>query len=173
MMNGDFYELVKGRYSCRKFSDKKVEQDKIDYILEAARVAPTAVNYQPQRIFVLQSKDALAKVGECTKYSFDAPLNFLICYDKEKSWKRGYDGDDSGNVDAAIVTTHMMLAAYEVGIGTTWVGSFNPNKVKELFALPENIVPIAFLPSGYPAEGAHPAHLHEERKAITETVEYI
>ncbi len=172
-MDGKFLELAKSRYSCRKFADKKVEQDKIDYILQAARVAPTAVNYQPQKIYVIESESALAKVGECTKYSFDAPLNFLVCYDKEISWKRGYDGDDSGNVDAAIVTAHMMLAAYDVGIGTTWVGSFNPQKARELFDLPDNIVPVAFLPSGYPAEDAHPAHLHEKRKEFSETVEYI
>ncbi len=172
-MDKTFLELAKARYSCRKFSKTKVEKEKIDYILEAARIAPTAVNYQPQKIFVIESEAALSKVSECTKYSFDAPLNFLVCYDKEASWKRGYDGDDSGTVDASIVVTHMMLAASEQGIGSTWVGSFNPAKVYELFDLPENYVPVAFLPMGYPAEDAHPAHLHDKRKDLSETVKYI
>lgn len=168
-----FNELSRTRYSCRKFSDKKVEGEKVDYILKAAQLAPTAVNYQSQKIYVLQSEEALSKVGGCTKYSFDAPLNFLICYDKNVSWKRGYDGHDEGIVDASIITTHMMLAAAEQGLGTTWVGSFDPAKARELYKLPENIIPIAFLPTGYPAPDAHPAHLHDKRKDLSETVEYI
>lgn len=169
----DFLELAKGRYSCRKFSDAKIDREYIKYILEAARIAPTAVNYQPHKIFVLESKTSLEKVKQCTKYSFDAPLNFLVCYDKDASWKRGYDGHDSGDIDASIIVTHMMLAAWEKGLGTTWVGSFNPEKTSELFELPENYVPVAFLPTGYPAEDAAPAHLHEKRKAIDEFVTHI
>lgn len=80
-----FNELAKARYSCRKFSDKEVEQEKMDYILKAAQLAPTAVNYQSQKIYVLKSEESLSKVAECTKYSFNAPLNFLVCYDKEAS----------------------------------------------------------------------------------------
>ncbi len=169
----NFLELAKERYSCRKFDTRKVEKEKIDYILEAARVSPTAANYQPQKIYVLESEESLALVSECSKYSFNAPLNFLVCYDKNISWKRGYDGMEEGPVDASIVVTHMMLAAMDVGIGSTWVGSFNPSKTVEKFKLPENIVPVAFLPMGYPAEDAHPAPLHEKRKELSETVEYI
>jgi nitroreductase len=169
----DFNELAKKRYSCRKFSEKPVEREKINYILEAARLSPTAVNYQPQRIYVLESKESLAKVGECTKYGFDAPLNFLVCYDRNESWKRGYDGADFGQVDAAIVITHMILAAAEQGIGSTWVGSFDPAKAAELFSLPENIIPAALVPMGYPAEAARPSHLHEKRKELNKTVVFI
>lgn len=168
----DFSELVGSRYSLRKFSDKAVEQDKIDIILEAARVAPTAVNYQPQKILVLTDKTALRKVNACTKFGFDAPLNFLICYDSSVSWKRGNDGKEEGDIDAAIVTTHMMLAAASVGLGTTWVGSFNPDDVREQFNLPESYVPVAFLPTGYAAEDASPAPAHGLRKDLAETVFY-
>ena len=83
-----------------------------------------------------------------SKFAFNPPLNFLVCYDKETSWTRGNDGHDAGEIDAAIVATHMMLAAKSVGLGTTWVGSFNPKDVKEQFNLPENYVPVAFLPTG-------------------------
>ena len=168
----DFSELAKNRFSLRKFSDKLVEQEKIDIILEAARVAPTAVNYQPQKILVLTDKDVLGKVNSCTKFGFDAPLNFLICYDSSVSWKRGNDGKEEGDIDAAIVTTHMMLAAASVGLGTTWVGSFNPDDVREQFNLPENYVPVAFLPTGYAAADASPAPAHELRKDLSETVVY-
>ena len=171
MMN--FNELSKSRYSCRKFSDKAVEKEKIDYILKAAQLAPTAVNLQPQRIYVIESKEALAKVDSCTKYGFNAPLNFLVCYDTETSWKRGCDGEDFGSIDASIIITHMMLAATEQGLGTTWVGSFDPAKTREVFSLPENIIPISFLPTGYPAADAHPSHLHDKRKDIEDTVEFI
>lgn len=168
----DFSELAKNRFSLRKFSDKAVEQEKIDIILEAARVAPTAVNFQPQKILVLTDKDALGKVNACTKFGFDAPLNFLICYDSSVSWKRGNDGKEEGDIDAAIVTTHMMLAAASVGLGTTWVGSFNPDDVREQFNLPESYVPVAFLPTGYAAADAAPAPAHGLRKDLSETVFY-
>lgn len=168
----DFSELVRSRFSLRKFSDKAVEQDKIDIILEAARVAPTAVNYQPQKILVLTDKTALQKVNACTKFGFDAPLNFLICYDSSVSWKRGNDGKEEGDIDAAIVTTHMMLAAASVGLGTTWVGSFNPDDVREQFNLPESYVPVAFLPTGYASADAAPAPAHGLRKDLSETVFY-
>lgn len=168
-----FNELAKARYSCRKFSEKAVEKEKIDYILKAAQLAPTAVNLQPQKIYVITSPDALAKINDCTKYGFNAPVNFLVCYDKSVSWKRGYDGEEFGSVDASIVITHMMLAASEQGLGSTWVGSFDPAKVREVFGLPENIIPVSFLPTGYPADDAHPAHLHDKRKELSETVIFI
>ena len=139
----DFLELAKNRFSLRKFSDKKVEKEKIDYILAAMQAAPTAVNFQPQRILVLTDEKELEKVSKCTKFAFNPPLNFLVCYDKETSWTRGNDGHDEGEIDAAIVATHMMLAAKSIGLGTTWVGSFNPKDVKEQFNLPENYVLVS------------------------------
>lgn len=168
----NFSELAKSRFSLRKFSDKKVEQEKIDKILEAAQYAPTAVNFQPQKILVLTDEAALKKVNSCTKFGFDAPLNFLVCYDSTVSWKRGNDGKEEGEIDAAIVAAHMMLAAADIGLGTTWVGSFNPDDVREQFALPESYVPVAFLPTGYAAEDAQPSPKHTERKPLCETVFY-
>lgn len=166
----DFLELANNRFSLRKFSDKKVEKEKIDYILAAMQAAPTAVNFQPQRILVLTDEKELEKVSKCTKFAFNPPLNFLVCYDKETSWTRGNDGHDEGEIDAAIVATHMMLAAKSVGLGTTWVGSFNPKDVKEQFNLPENYVPVAFLPTGYPSDDAEPSAAHSSRKNLNETV---
>lgn len=168
----DFLTLAKERFSLRKFSDKEVEQEKIDIILAAAQTAPTAVNFQPQKILVLTDKEQLEKVNKCTKFGFNAPLNFLVCYDKEISWKRGNDGHEEGEIDAAIVATHMMLAAADIGLGTTWVGSFNPVDVREQFNLPENYVPVAFLPTGYAAEDAKPSDAHVIRKPLSQMVFY-
>ncbi|KNF09093.1 nitroreductase [Gottschalkia purinilytica] len=168
----DFLELVKDRYSVRKFCSKKVEKEKLDLILEAGRVAPTAVNYQPQRILVLDTEDSLSKLRDCTPYHFDAPLALLICYDNTISWKRSYDGKDMGDVDVSIVTTHMMLEVANLGLGSTWVGHFDPKKMSETFELPENIIPVALLPIGYPDETSVPHIYHDKRFDIGVTVSY-
>ena len=115
----DLMNLLKERYSVRNFSDKKVEKEKINAILDAGRLAPTAVNFQPQRILVLESEQSLANLKECTRYHFEAPLAFLICYDNTVSWKRAYDNKDMGEVDASIVATQMMLEITNLGLGTT------------------------------------------------------
>ena len=155
-----FFELAASRYSVRSYSQEAVEGEKLARILEAGRIAPTACNNQPQRIKVLCGADDLAKVDQCTPCRFNAPAVLLICYDNTVSWKRKFDGADSGEVDAAIVTTHMMLAAHELGLGTCWVMYFDQAKTSALFALPENIIPLAMLPLGYPADDAAPADLH-------------
>jgi nitroreductase len=166
----DFLSLAEKRYSVRKFADKPVEKEKLDEILEAGRLAPTACNNQPQKIIVANDKASLEKVSKCTRYGFGAPVVLIVCYDKGESWKRAFDGKDMGDVDAAIVTTHLMLEAADLGLGSTWVGSFDPDAARKEFALPENIVPVAFLPIGYPANDAVPSGNHASRKPITETV---
>lgn len=167
----NFTELAKCRYSCRKFSDREIEKEKIEHILEAGNLAPTACNLQPQRILVLNDKAQLEKVKECTRFGFDAPLNFLICFDKSVSYKRG-DGKEFGEIDVSIVATHMILKATELGIGSTWVGAFNPIKTREVFNVPESFEIMGFFPMGYPAEDAKPASFHESRKPLSETVFY-
>lgn len=166
----EFLKLAKDRYSVRKFCDKKIEKEKLDLILEVGRVAPTAVNYQPQRIFVLDTEEALSKLKACTTYHFHAPLALLICYDKTVSWKRSYDGKDMGEVDVSIVATHMMLEVTNLGLGSTWVGHFDPQKIEDVFELPENIIPVALLPIGYPDETSIPHPNHNKRFDIGVTV---
>ena len=159
----DFLELVKERYSCRSFSDKKVEKALLDKILEAGRLAPTAVNFQPQRIFVLQEEEQLRKLSECTAYGWNAPVIMIVCYDKDVSWKRKFDNQDEGIVDTSIVTTHMMLEIVNLGLGTTWIGAFDPEKVKTAYNIPANYEVVALLPVGYPSENAKPSEQHEKR----------
>ncbi len=171
-MTNNFHDLAACRHSVRKFSGQPIEKEKLDRILEAGRIAPTACNYQPQRILVLQSEQARTKLKECTAYHFDAPVVLLVCYDKTKSWKRSFDGDDSGTVDASIVTTQMMLQASELGIGSTWVGFFDPQKIRGVFKLPSDYVPVALLPLGYPAEDSQPSPMHAKREPVENTVFY-
>lgn len=167
----DFAQLEKARYSLRKFSDRPVEQEKLDLVLEAARCAPTAHNKQPQRIFVLKSAEAMEKADACAASHFHPPLMLVVAYEAKKAWVRDeFDNKNHGEIDAAIVATQMMLQAAELGLGTTYVGMFDPQALLERFPEMEGCTPIALLPIGYPAEGAHPARLHEDRRPMEEIV---
>ena len=168
----EFDKLIKERFSVRNFLDKKVEKSDIDKILSAGHIAPTGCNFQPQRILVIQSDGAIQKLKECTKCHFNAPTALLVCYSKEACWKRRYDGASSGEIDASIVTTHMMLEAASIGVGSTWVMHFDPNAMRETFAIPEDLEPVALLVMGYPAEDAAPIAMHSEFKEMEELVKY-
>lgn len=165
----EFIDLAKKRYSVRKFSDKKVSRNDIDLILEAGRLAPTAVNYQPQRILVLDEEKDIEKLNECMKYHFNQTLAFVICYDKNISWKRKYDDKDMGEVDASIVATHMMLQAASINIGSTWIGHFKENLVRDKFNVPSNYEIIAILVMGHIHEDCKPHELHNNRLDLSET----
>ncbi|MDR0531260.1 MAG: nitroreductase family protein [Oscillospiraceae bacterium] len=163
-----FLQSAADRYSVRKFNATPVEDDKLAAILEAGRIAPTACNYQPQRVKVVTGDD-LAKIDESSPCRFGAPLVLLICYDNKISAKRGtIDGKELGEIDASIVTTHLMFAAHEQGLGSCWVAHFDPAKLAELFALPENIIPLALLPIGYPADDVKPAAMHTRKNTLEE-----
>lgn len=168
-----FLRLAKDqRYSVRKFKDQAIEKEKLDLILEAGRIAPTAANFQPQRILVIEAATAREKLKQCTSWHFDAPVALMICYDKTTCWKNKTNGTIGGDVDASIVTTHMMLQAAELGLGTTWVGAFDHQKARELFDIPDYLVPVALLPIGYPADGVEPHPWHFKRFDIGHTVFY-
>lgn len=167
----DFLELVKERYSCRSFSTKEIEKEKILQILEVARLAPTARNFQPQRVLVLDKKEELQKLSFCTKYGWNAPVVMILFYDKLVSYKRDkYDGKEFGDIDTSIVATQMMLEIQSLGLGTTWVGAFNPKKLMEIYEVPENLIPVAILPIGYPSDLARPSELHFKRNEISDFV---
>ena len=165
-----FIDLAKDRYSVRKFSDKPVEKEKLDKILQAGQIAPTAGNTQPQRVLVVENEETIEKIRKCSKCHFNAPVVLVICYDNTISFKG--NGFDLGIVDASIVTTHMMLETADIGLGATWVQNFDPDAVKKEFSLPENIVPLTILPLGYPADDAKPTPMHVSRKPLNETVSY-
>ncbi len=167
----DFLELVKEkRYSVRKFKTDKIEKEKLDYILEAGRLAPTAANFQPQRILVIQSEEGLEKVKECTRYQFGAPCVLLVCFDNTTCWKSSQNGNrNGGDVDTSIVLTHIMLAAADQGLGSTWVGAFSHDKARELFNIPEYLQPVAMLPVGYATDDYLPNPWHTKRFELGHT----
>ena len=168
----DFEKLITERYSVRNFKDEHLPQDVIDEILEAGHKAPTGCNFQPQRILVLNNDESISKLKGCTKCHFGAPTAMLVCHNKEESWKRVYDGAISSPVDAVIVTTHMMLAAQNEGVGTCWVMHFDPAAMREEFNIPQNIEPVALLVMGYPSDDARPIEMHYKFRPMDETVVY-
>jgi nitroreductase len=167
---GTFAELATTRYSVRTFKDTPVEQEKIDQLLEVARVAPTACNNQPQRLIAVTAPDKLGFIDQSTSCRFGAPLVFIIGYDRDVCWVRPFDGETSGVVDASIITTHLILEAADIGLGSVWVMHFDPAKLRELFALPDNIIPVALLPVGYPAPDAEPNPRHFESKPLEDLI---
>ena len=169
----DFAKLSAERYSLRKYSDRPVEAEKLALILESGRNAPTAHNLQPQRIFVLRSPEALEKADACTAAHFHPPVILVVAYDPEAAWKRETDGKNHGEIDAAIAATQMMLQAADLGLGTTYVGMFEPEKLWAAFPEMQGTMPVAMLTLGYPAEGAHPSRLHASRKPLEELVKYL
>ena len=169
-----FLELAKKRYSVRSFKDAPIEEEKLNLILEAGRVAPTACNFQPQKIYVAKSEESRKKLASVCPCTFDAPVVLVICYDRNRNWKNKLmPGYESGETDAAIVCTHMMLQAADLGIGSCWVGYFNAQVVSDILGLPENLTVSALLPMGYPTENAVPAPLHAQYRAYDDTIAEI
>lgn len=128
----NFLELAKKRYSVREYDSRPVEKEKIDKILEAAHVAPTAANLQPVKLIVVQEKEQLNKLSKAANI-YHAPLAIIVCADHEKAWVRPFDQKQTTDIDASILTDHMMLQATELGLGTVWVCYFKPDIVKKSF----------------------------------------
>lgn len=169
-----FHELAHARYSVRSFQNIPIEEETLTLILEAGRVAPTACNYQPQKIYVAKSEESRKKLASVCRCTFDAPVILVVCYDRTRDWKNKLmPGYESGETDAAIVCTHMMLQAFELGVGSCWVGYFNARSVAEILGLPEHITVSALLPMGYPAENAQPLPLHSQLRDFADTVSEI
>ena len=168
-----FLQLSESRFSVREYSQKPIESDKIEKILRVAQLSPTAANKQPQKIYIITKEEDKKKLTTITKYTFNAPMFFLVCADKNKAWKHRTEELYSTEIDGSIVTTNMILEAHDLGLGSVIVRSFKTEKLKQLFNIPENIVPIALLPMGYPKEGTKPSETHFERKDLKEMVEYL
>ena len=167
-------ELTQKRYSVRKFSDRPVEPEKLKTILAAGNAAPTAKNLQPQRIYVLQSEEALAKLDTLTHCRYGAKTVLLFTYDANEDWKNPLEeGVHSGIEDASIAATHIMLAATELGLDTCWCNYFANSKLEQTFELPESEKSVLIMPIGYASESAKPAPGHSQKKELAETVRYL
>lgn len=169
----EFTEVIKNRYSCKKYSGRQVEPEKLEAILEAGRLAPTAKNLQEQHVYVLQSEEMLAKIDGVTPCRYGAPTVVVVAFDKNNVFTYPGGKRDSGVEDATIVATHMILAAANEGVDSCWVNFFDPEKLASDLALPENEEVLMVMDLGYAAEGAGPLANHGSRKALTETVTYL
>lgn len=165
----EYNELIKKRTSTRKFSNKEVEKDKINKILESGRLAPTAKNIQPIKIYVV-TKDNLSKIDASTPCRYNAQTVLIICGDKEESYVK--DGHPIYDIDASIVTTHMMLEATNLGVDNIWIEYFDSKILKKEFKIPENLDPVALLPIGYKDENCPISPMHNKRKSLEELVEW-
>ena len=161
----DFLQLSKIRYSVLEYDRRPVEQEKIDKIIEAGIAAPTACNNQPQRILIIDNDEGRQRLNHVVPSKNYVPIAFLVCYDKQACWTRPMDGKGSGDIDASIVTTHMMMEATELGLGSIWVMYWDPLKMKEEFDLADGLEPVALLIAGYKAETARPRNGHMVRKS--------
>lgn len=169
----EFKEVIRKRFSCRKYSDKPVEAEKLAAVLEAGRLAPTAKNLQEQCIYVLQSEEALAKVDSMTPCRYGAPVVIAVGFDKNNVYTYPGEQKNSGDEDATIVATHMILAAADEGLGSCWLNRFDPQQTAEIIGLPENEELVMLMDIGYAAEDAEPSPKHESRKDLSETVKFM
>ena len=169
----EFSEVVRNRYSCKKYSDKKVESEKITAILEAGRLAPTAKNLQEHHVYVLQSGESLAKIDAATPCRYGASTVIVVAFDKNNVFTYPGGKRDSGIEDASIVATHMILAAANEGVDSCWINFFDPEKLAKELSLPENEEILMLLDLGYAAEGAGPLPNHSSRKSVDDFVTYM
>jgi nitroreductase len=169
----DFLELAQKRYSARKYDGKKVEADKLEKILEAARVAPSGQNKQPIKLLVLQDAKDLEKVSKATgphaPSVFHAPLVIIACGDHNTAGVIPFNNKSVVDIDTSIATDHMMMEATALGLGSVWICGFDPEVISREFNLPEHIEPINILAIGYAAgQPASPNRHDETRKSLDE-----
>ena len=165
-------DIAKKRYSVRKYADKPVEKEKLEKILACAHVAPTAANLQPVKLLVVQDKERLKSIAKAGNI-YNAPLAIIVCADHSKAWTRPFDNKRTTDIDASILTDHMMLQATELGLGTVWVCFFKPDVIKKEFQLPDNLEPINILAIGYGKGIAEDSERHSEtRIPMEELVSY-
>ncbi len=169
----EFTQLIKDRYSCKKYDGRQIEKEQLDAILEAGRLAPTAKNLQGQRIYVVQSEEGLAKIDKVTPCRYGAATVLVVASDTTDCFTYPGEKRTSGVEDATIVATHLMLAAKNAGVDSCWVNFFDPEIAAKELGLPENEEVVMMLDLGFPAEDAKPLPNHDSRKALDATVKYL
>lgn len=168
-----FMDLARERYSVRKYAPRAVERQKLEAVLEAARIAPSACNLQPWRVHVLQSADVLERYDELTTMRYGAPTVLVFTYDVAEDWKNPLEeGVHSGEQDASIAATQAMLEAQDLGLATLWCNCLPNAGVAEMLGLPASERVVLALDLGYAAPEAHPAHLHAKRKSLGELTDF-
>ena len=165
----EFLELTKKRYSVRAYKSAPVEHDKLEEVLEAARMAPTAANRQPFQLIIIPTKGRELELLRIYNkpWFVEAPVVICACGITSESWVR-QDGKNYCGVDVAIAMDHLILAAADLGLGTCWVGAFNPEEARKVLKIPDELEPIAFTPLGYPDDQPR----DKIRKPIEEIIRY-
>jgi nitroreductase len=168
-MTMEFLELIEKRYSVRAYKPDAVEEDKLQQVLDAARLAPTAANRQPFQLVVIHTEGREEELGRVygKDWFVQAPLIIAAIGLPNKAWTRS-DDKNYVDVDVAIVMDHLILAAADLGLGTCWVGAFDPDAAREVLGLPDDVEPIAFTPLGYPDDQPKP----KKRRALSDLVRY-
>lgn len=164
----EFNSVLQRRYSCRAFSPNPVEQEKVNRILEAGRIAPTAVNKQPIHVWAVSNPDILGAIKGVTRSNYGAPLLLVVGCRPSDAWVRRYDGKNGAEVDASIVATYLMLAAESEGLATLWVGSFDPELLRGILPGSDGYELVAMINVGYPAYGSTPSAMHGSRIPMDE-----
>ncbi|MBP5486102.1 MAG: nitroreductase family protein [Bacteroidales bacterium] len=165
-----FMRILESRYSCHSFDTYPVSDTKLNMILEAGRLAPSAKNLQPTRIWVVKSEEALARL-HTVHPCYGAPVVLIVGCRNEEAWIRETDGVNAAKTDAAIVLTHLMLTATDMGLANMWIWDFDPRKIREVLPETREHGVYALLAIGYPAEGeGKPTELHAVRKSLDQIV---
>ena len=168
-----FMRILESRYSCHAFTDYPISDTKLQMILEAGRMAPSAKNLQPTRIWVVRSEDALARL-RTVHPCYGAPVVLVVGCRNEEAWIREHDGVNAAKTDAAIVLTHLMLTATDAGLANMWIWDFNPSRIREVLPETRDHGVYALLAIGHPARGeGDPTQLHSERKPLDQLVSYL
>jgi len=166
----EYSELIAARYSVRAYRPDPVEDKKLQAVLEAARLAPTAANRQPFQLVVMHTTGREEEIGKIYRrlWFVQAPLVIGVCAISSLAWVRESDRFNARLIDAAIVADHLILAAANLGLGTCWVAAFNVEAARDVMKLPDEAEPVIFTPLGYPADQPGP----KTRKPLNELVRY-
>ena len=168
----EFKDVLTERYSCKNYSDKIIEKQQLLAILEAGRLAPTAKNLQEQHIYVMQSPESLSVIDQVTPCRYGAPTVLVVAYNKNEVYTYPGTNCTSGVEDAAIVATHMILAAADLGVNSCWVNNFNPQELAGLMQLPEEEEILMLMDLGFAGKDGMPLPNHASRKELSSTVSY-
>jgi len=165
----DLYAAIEGRRSIRAYRSNPVDEEVLSRVLNAARLAPTAANRQPMRLYVVRDESTRQALLEAypQKWFVEAPVIICACAKPAEAWQRG-DGKNYADIDVTIAMDHLILAAAAEGLGTCWIGAFRPDRVKSALGLPDDLEPVVMTPLGYPAEQPGP----RPRKPLEDLVEY-
>lgn len=164
----EFENVIRSRHATRKFNNTRVDQEKLEKILEAGRLAPTAKNIQPVKIIVVE--DNLEGIDKASPCRYQAPTVLLVCGDKAQAFQKGEHS--TYEMDSVIVATHMMLEATNLGISNIWIEMFDEKILRDEFHLEDNLIPVCLIPIGYEDENCPPSPNHLKRKELKDLVEY-